>query len=80
MVPRLSEPTPAGPEPMWSIQELAAASRRDEDFIRSLIHGGDLVANRLGGTLRVPASAWDAYLARTRVRPVTGHGLSAVPA
>ena len=64
---------------MWSVQEIAAAAGRDEDFIRALIHAGELAGNRLGGTIRVPASAWSAYLDRTRIKPA-GPSLSAVPA
>lgn len=76
--PAETQAAPA-PDPFYSVQAIAAAWDRDEDWVRGLIHSGELVANQFGRTLRVTVASYDAYIARTRLRPARP-GLSAVPA
>lgn len=62
-------PADSGPEPTYSVQAVAAALDRDEDYVRTLIHAGDLVGNRVGRLIRVRRSSYLAYLDATEITP-----------
>lgn len=62
-------PADSGPEPTYSVQAVAVALDRDEDYVRALIHAGDLVGNRVGRLIRVRKSAYEAYLDATEITP-----------